>query len=135
MTDSSPPAVGDGVRGGTHADQAARALKLLHGEFTRSAGIVTRFLREVSAAGCIGNAHVVEAFDAGRLDAGEPYIVKQLLQGHTLGVGARQSVGARTHDVAGLAGSPSYRTAESAALAQRTHGVHFFISQMSPSPQ
>jgi len=61
-----------------------RALKLLHGEFTRSASVVARFLREASAAGRIGNAHVVETFDAGTLDSGDPYIVMELLEGRTL---------------------------------------------------
>jgi serine/threonine-protein kinase len=61
-----------------------RALKLLHREFTRSAMVVQRFLREASAAGRIGNAHVVETFDAGTLESGEPYIVMELLQGRTL---------------------------------------------------
>ncbi len=61
-----------------------RALKLLHGEYARSPGLVTRFLREASAAGRIGNEHVVETFDAGRLESGEPYIVMELLEGRTL---------------------------------------------------
>ena len=61
-----------------------RALKLLHGEYARSPAVVTRFLREASAAGRIGNPHVVETFDAGRLDSGEPYIVMELLEGLTL---------------------------------------------------
>jgi serine/threonine-protein kinase len=50
-----------------------RALKLLHAEMAAIPAIVTRFLREASAAGHIGNPHVVETFDAGQLDDGEPY--------------------------------------------------------------
>ena len=61
-----------------------RALKLLHGEMAEIPAIVTRFLREASAAGHIGNPHVVETFDAGQLDGGEPYIVMELLEGKTL---------------------------------------------------
>ena len=61
-----------------------RALKLLHGEMAAIPAIVTRFLREASAAGHIGNPHVVETFDAGQLDGGEPYIVMELLEGKTL---------------------------------------------------
>jgi serine/threonine-protein kinase len=61
-----------------------RALKLLHPEMANIPAIVTRFLREASAAGHIGNPHVVETFDAGQLDTGEPYIVMELLEGKTL---------------------------------------------------
>jgi len=61
-----------------------RALKLLHPQMAEMPGVVERFLREASAAGRIGNAHIVETFDAGRLDTGEPYIVMELLQGRSL---------------------------------------------------
>ena len=61
-----------------------RALKLLSDEMAAIPTIVTRFLREASAAGHIGNPHVVETFDAGVLDAGQPYIIMELLQGQTL---------------------------------------------------
>jgi eukaryotic-like serine/threonine-protein kinase len=61
-----------------------RALKLLHEEVTRIPGVVERFLREASAAGQIGNAHVVETFDAGTTERGEPYIVMELLKGRAL---------------------------------------------------
>jgi len=61
-----------------------RALKMLHGEYARMPDVVTRFLREASAAGRIGNRHVVETFDAGKLETGEPYIVMELLSGESL---------------------------------------------------
>jgi eukaryotic-like serine/threonine-protein kinase len=61
-----------------------RALKMLHGQMARSPELVARFLREASAAGRIGNPHIVETFDAGRLDAGEPYLVMELLSGRSL---------------------------------------------------
>jgi serine/threonine-protein kinase len=61
-----------------------RALKLLHHQMAEVPGVVERFLREASAAGRIGNPHIVETFDAGRLDTGEPYIVMELLQGMSL---------------------------------------------------
>lgn len=61
-----------------------RALKLLHREVAGNPAIVERFLREASAAGRIGNPHVVETFDAGTLDTGEPYLVMELLSGRTL---------------------------------------------------
>lgn len=61
-----------------------RALKMLHAEMAQTPSVVTRFLREASAAGRIGNAHVVETFDAGQLDTGEPYLVMEMLDGRAL---------------------------------------------------
>jgi serine/threonine protein kinase len=61
-----------------------RALKLLHSQMAQIPSVVERFLREASAAGRIGNPHIVETFDAGRLETGEPYIVMELLKGKTL---------------------------------------------------
>jgi serine/threonine-protein kinase len=61
-----------------------RALKVLHPQMADMPAVVERFLREASAAGRIGNAHIVETFDAGRLESGEPYIVMELLLGRTL---------------------------------------------------
>jgi eukaryotic-like serine/threonine-protein kinase len=62
-----------------------RALKLLHPDLAMLPGIVARFHREASAAGRIGSPHIVETFDAGTLDTGEPYIVMELLDGKPLG--------------------------------------------------
>ena len=61
-----------------------RALKMLHAEMLSHPTVVARFLREASAAGHIGNPHIVETFDAGKLDSGEPYLVMELLEGKTL---------------------------------------------------
>src|SRR3954464_2398678 len=46
--------------------------------------VVERFLREASAAGRVGNPHIVETFDAGALESGEPYLVMELLRGQPL---------------------------------------------------
>jgi serine/threonine-protein kinase len=61
-----------------------RALKLLHKEMLEHPVVIARFLREASAAGHIGNPHIVETFDAGNLLTGEPYIVMEMLKGETL---------------------------------------------------
>ncbi len=61
-----------------------RALKLLHPQYADVPSVITRFLREASAAGRIGSQHIVETFDAGQLDSGEPYIVMEMLDGEPL---------------------------------------------------
>ncbi len=61
-----------------------RALKVLHPSIAENPTFVARFLREASAAGRIGNPHIAETFDAGKLEGGEPYLLMELLQGETL---------------------------------------------------
>ena len=61
-----------------------RALKLLHQSMAAMPSVVERFLREASAAGRVGNPHIVETFDAGVLDSGEPYLVMEILRGEPL---------------------------------------------------
>jgi eukaryotic-like serine/threonine-protein kinase len=61
-----------------------RALKVLRPELVHRASLRERFLREASAAGRIGNAHIVETYDAGELEAGEPYLLMELLDGRSL---------------------------------------------------
>jgi serine/threonine protein kinase len=61
-----------------------RALKMLHAQFSAYPSVVARFLREASAAGRIGNPHIIETFDAGELEGGEPYLVMEYLEGETL---------------------------------------------------
>ncbi|HVW30828.1 MAG TPA: protein kinase [Polyangiaceae bacterium] len=61
-----------------------RALKLLHAVMAQNTAVVERFLREASAAGRVGNQHIVETFDAGTLESGEPYLVMEMLRGQTL---------------------------------------------------
>src|SRR5450432_532146 len=61
-----------------------RALKLLHASMAAVPSVVERLLREASAAGRVGNPHIVETFDAGVLDTGEPYLVMEILRGEPL---------------------------------------------------
>jgi serine/threonine-protein kinase len=61
-----------------------RALKLLHKSMAEMPSVVERFLREASAAGRVGNPHIVETFDAGVLESGEPYLVMEILRGQSL---------------------------------------------------
>jgi serine/threonine-protein kinase len=62
-----------------------RALKILRPELAQRPALRERFLREASAAGRIGSPHIVETFDTGELDSGEPYLLMELLQGRSLG--------------------------------------------------
>ncbi len=61
-----------------------RALKLLNRELSDNHEASDRFLREASVAGRIGHPNIVEVYDAGRLDTGEPYLLMELLQGEAL---------------------------------------------------
>ena len=61
-----------------------RALKVLHPSAAQTPSVVERFLREASAAGRVGNSHIAETFDAGKLESGEPYLLMELLDGETL---------------------------------------------------
>ena len=62
-----------------------RALKILRPELAERPALRERFVREASAAGRIGNPHIVETYDTGELDSGEPYLLMELLQGRSLG--------------------------------------------------
>jgi serine/threonine protein kinase len=60
------------------------ALKLLQPRYAASLDAAERMSREASAAARIGNPHIVETFDTGSLDTGEPYIFMELLEGEAL---------------------------------------------------
>jgi len=61
-----------------------RALKIVHARLAGKADLVDRAVREASADARIGNPHIAETFDAGRLETGEPYILMEFLEGETL---------------------------------------------------
>ena len=67
-----------------------RALKVLHPRFANRQDVIERFLREASAAGRIGDPHICETFDAGRLDSQAPYLLMELLEGTSFGDRLRQ---------------------------------------------
>jgi eukaryotic-like serine/threonine-protein kinase len=81
--------IGEGGMGAVYevehvVTKRAGALKLLHPGLASSSDIAERFLLEASAAGRIGNPHIVETFDAGELPSGELYIFMELLSGRPL---------------------------------------------------
>jgi serine/threonine-protein kinase len=60
------------------------AIKLLHPAHANSVESVERFHREATAAAAIGNPHIVDVTDMGRLQSGAHYIVLEYLDGADL---------------------------------------------------
>jgi len=77
------------------------ALKTLAAHATLSPASVQRFRREAQAAAAVGNSHIVDVLDMGRIDEGTFYIVLEHLDGCDLGfalaVDGRFSVGRAVH--------------------------------------
>ncbi|MBN1608798.1 MAG: protein kinase [Polyangiaceae bacterium] len=61
------------------------AIKTLHAQFALQPSVVQRFHREALAATSIGNEHIVEVTDMGRLDNGALFMVLEYLDGTDLG--------------------------------------------------
>lgn len=67
----------------THRNGARKALKILHNEFARDQGITERFLREGYVANKVDHRGRVAIEDDGVTEAGEPFLVMELLEGET----------------------------------------------------
>jgi len=81
--------LGDGGMGSVyealHTGLGSRvAVKVLHPDLTRRAGLVERFLQEARVAAQIRSPHVVHVTDVDRTPEGDAYIVMDLLEGETL---------------------------------------------------
>ncbi len=82
--------VGDGGMGTVYEAQhevlgTRVAIKVLHPELLRRSGLVERFLQEARVVAKIRSPHVVQVIDVDRTpDAGDAYIVMELLEGEAL---------------------------------------------------
>jgi hypothetical protein len=72
------------VYAATHRNGARKALKILHTEFARDTGITERFLKEGYVANRISHRGRVGIEDDGVTEAGEPFLVMELLEGETV---------------------------------------------------
>jgi eukaryotic-like serine/threonine-protein kinase len=67
----------------THRNGARKALKILHNEFARDKGITERFLKEGYVANRVEHRGRVAIEDDGVTEAGEPFLIMELLEGET----------------------------------------------------
>ena len=67
----------------THRNGTRKALKILHNEFARDKGITDRFLKEGYVANKVEHRGRVAIDDDGVTEAGEPFLVMELLEGET----------------------------------------------------
>jgi len=61
------------------------ALKFIDPDHAASRDSVQRFLREAQAASAVESHHIVQIFDVGETDDGQPFLVMELLRGENLG--------------------------------------------------
>lgn len=81
--------IGEGGMGAVYEGENVRirrrvAIKVLNIAAAMSEELVARFEREAQAAGQIGNDHILEVLDLGRLPNGDRYMVMEYLDGETL---------------------------------------------------
>ena len=81
--------IGEGGMGAVYEGENVKirrkvAIKTLLSGLTGNADVVGRFEREATAAGRIGNAHILEVLDLGEMQDGDRYMVMELLDGEPL---------------------------------------------------
>jgi eukaryotic-like serine/threonine-protein kinase len=81
--------IGDGGMGSVYEARhevlgTTVALKFLHPELSRRAGLVQRFLQEARVSAAIQSPHVVRVSDVDQMQSGQAFIVMEYLEGKTL---------------------------------------------------
>ncbi|CAN5449653.1 hypothetical protein BH09MYX1_BH09MYX1_11000 [soil metagenome] len=72
------------VYAATHRNGQRAALKIMHLDLARDAGIVDRFLREAYVANKVGHPAIARVMDDDITEADEPFLVMELLEGETV---------------------------------------------------
>jgi len=73
------------VYAASHRNGQRAALKILHGDFARDRAVTDRFLKESYVSNKIGHPACVRVLDDDVTDEGEPFLIMELLEGHTVG--------------------------------------------------
>lgn len=117
--------------------QHLRALKVLRVEGTKEQEASIRLLREASAAGRIGNPHIVETYDAGTLPNGDAYVIMELLEGESLSALLKRRGRLTVPEVANLIGQAcgGLQAAHDAGIIHRdVKPANFFVVQRNGKP-
>ncbi len=82
--------IGRGAMGEVYSAKHAEsggfaAVKLLHADMQEDSLLMQRFLREGEAASKLHAPNVVQIYEVGKLEGGEPFLAMELLRGHDLG--------------------------------------------------
>lgn len=60
------------------------AIKILRDKYSGNRSMIVRFFREAQAAAAIGHQHIIDIFDVGVTEQGDPFIVMEYLEGESL---------------------------------------------------
>jgi hypothetical protein len=72
------------VYAASHRNGQRAALKILHADFAREKVICERFLREAYVSNKVNHGATVQVLDDDMTDAGEPFLIMELLEGETV---------------------------------------------------
>lgn len=72
------------VYAASHRNGQRAALKILHTDFAREKAICERFLREAYVSNKVNHGATVQVLDDDMTDAGEPFLIMELLEGETV---------------------------------------------------